>query len=106
MRGTAIPCPSLPRPPPVKPNFAKILEPKPFVDLSHTPMSSRDGDDGELAVGKVEEETEGERERSTEGERERSTEGERERSTEDVVGATNAAARFPSKDGRNGTTRL
>ena len=92
MRGTAIPCPSLPRPPPVKPNFAKILEPKPFVDLSHTPMSSRDGDDGddgELA-GKVEEETE----------------GERERSTEDVVGATNAAARFPSKDGRNGTTRL
>ena len=101
MRGTAIPCPSLPRPPPVKPNFAKILEPKPFVDLSHTPMSSRDGDDGddgELAVGKVEEETEGERERSTEGER--------ERSTEDVVGATNAAARFPSKDGRNGTTRL
>ena len=98
MRGTAIPCPFLPRPPPVKPNFAKILEPKPFVDLSHTPMSSRDGDDGELAVGKVEEETEGERERSTEGER--------ERSTEDVVGATNAAARFPSKDGRNGTTRL
>ena len=80
----------------MKPNFAKILEPKPFVDLSHTPMSSRDGDngddgdDGELAVGKVEEETE----------------GERERSTEDLVCSTNAAARFPSKDGRNGTTRL
>ena len=89
MRGTAIPCPSLPRPPPVKPNFAKILEPKPFVDLSHTPMSSREGDDGELAVVEGEEETE----------------GERERSTEDVVGATNAAARFPSKDGRNGTIR-
>ena len=89
MRGTAIPCPSLPRPPPVKPNFAKILEPKPFVDLSHTPMSSREGDDGELAVEEGEEETE----------------GERERSTEDVVGATNAAARFPSKDGRNGTIR-
>ena len=89
MRGTAIPCPSLPRPPPVKPNFAKILEPKPFVDLSHTPMSSREGDDGELAVVEGEEETE----------------GEGERSTEDVVGATNAAARFPSKDGRNGTIR-
>lgn len=90
MRGTAIPCPSLPKPP-VKPNFAKILDPKPFVDLSHAPMLSGDKDDDELAVEEVVEEVE--------------EEGDREKSTDDVVGATNAAARFPSKDGRNGTIR-